>query len=302
MTTQINKLHIPLKGVFWIFISMTSFSLINILVKNLTNTFSPAQIAFFQNFFALFFLAPYVLRTLFIQHDITLLKTKRPILHIIRILASAVGVMIWYKGISELPKVAQAVALVQIGPIFSILGAKFFLKEKLGKTRLIMTFVAFCGAMVILQPTTIQVGYYSFLPLIAAACFSASSLMARSLSTTESPEKIVLYLLLFMTPATFLPALSAWNPVEYLDLTKLCILGALAATAHYSLTKAYQIADASFLSSFGFAKFPITAFIAFIVFAQLPDMQTIMGGVIIITASLFVIRSDHKYRNRQNIK
>ena len=291
---QSLKQHLPLKGAFWICLSMASFSLINVTVKSLTGSFSSAQIAFFQNLFALLFLAPTVLTTLFVKYDISLLKTKRPILHICRVLASAAGVMIWYEGIASLPKIAQAVALVQIGPIFSILGAKFFLKEKLGTARLLMTIIAFCGAMVILHPTTIEVGLYSFLPLIAAACFSASSLMARSLSSTESPKKMVLYLLLFMTPATFLPALSTWEPVSYLDLTQLCLLGGLAAMAHYSLTKAYQIADASFLCPFGFAKFPITAFIAFLAFGQSPDIYTVTGGIIIIFASLFVIKIDHK--------
>lgn len=289
---QTGRIHSPVKGMFWICLSMACFSIINIFVKNLSQDLTPSQIAFFQNFFALFFLLPFIISMIAAQKKVSFLKTKRPLLHISRILASAIGVLIWYTGIAALPKVAQAVALVQTGPFFSILGAKFFLKESIGKERLLMTIIGFIGAMVIIQPHSIEFGIYSFLPLIAAACFSASSLMARSLSSTESPEKMVLYLLLFMTPATLIPALSDWHPVASDAIAKLCALGGFAALAHYALTKAYQMADAGFLSPFGFSKFPITAIIAFFAFGQTPDTTTLYGASIIILAAFYITKFD----------
>ncbi|MBI2707601.1 MAG: DMT family transporter, partial [Proteobacteria bacterium] len=253
------------RGAFWKISSFLCFSGINGIVRYLSQTAEaisqtplPAyEVAFFQNLLGLIFLIPWI-----IQNGPESLKTRYPTLQICRIALSVIGVVLWYISLSYMP-LAQAVALMFLGPLITLLGAKLFLKETISRERSLAILVGFVGGGII-SHTTFMMGAFSLvalLPILAATCFSGATLMVRRLTKEDSPQLIVVYLLLFMAPLLFIPTLlyGVW-PATW-QWPWLLIMGGLAASAHLCLSKAYASAEVSYLIPYGFTKWFASALI-----------------------------------------
>ncbi len=289
------------RGAFWKISSFLCFSGINGIVRYLSQTAEaigqtalPAyEVAFFQNLLGLVFLIPWIL-----HHGPESLKTRYPALQICRIVLSAIGVVLWYVSLTYMP-LAQAVALMFLGPLITLLGAKLFLKEILSRERSFAILVGFVGGGLISQ-TTFVGGAWSLLallPILAAACFSGATLMVRRLAQDDSPQLIVVYLLLFMAPLLLIPTLLYGVWPDTWQWPWLLMMGGLAASAHLCLSKAYASAEVSYLMPYGFTKWFASALIGGIAFAEIPSLWTCCGAFILMGTIVFLSYSDAHRRS-----
>ena len=283
-----NGSHAPVRGALWMIVAGASFSVGNTLLRYLTGELHPSQVAFFQYGIALLILLPWV-----VYAGGATLRTGRPVLQVVRVAVAAVGVLFLTLGFRVLP-VVEVVALTFTAPLFATIGAALVLKETVGWRRWAATVVGFAGAMIIMRPGLSAFDPSALLPLAAAVCFAASSLMVKRLSATEAPESIVFYLLLLMTPMLLVPAVPVWQPPAPALIPYLAVLGLTAAVAQYALTRAFAAADASFLSPFDFARLPLSALFAFAAFGEAPDRWLWAGAAIIAAASLYIAERERR--------
>lgn len=280
------------RGAVWKVSSFLCFSGINGIVRYLSQaaescgqTPLPAyEVAFFQNLFGLIFLIPWI-----VQHGPQSLRTRHPRIQFCRILLSALGVVLWYISLRYIP-LAQAVALMFLGPLITVMGAKVFLKETLTRERSLAILVGFIGGGLISQ-TTFAVGMLSLvalLPICAASCFSGATLMVRYLAKDDSPELIVTYLLLFMAPVLLIPTLlyGVW-PMAW-QWPWLLMMGGLAAGAHLCLSRAYASAEVSYLAPYGFTKWFASTLIGVVAFAEIPSLWTTLGAFTLMGAIVYL--------------
>ncbi len=276
------------RGAFWKVSSFLCFSAINGIVRYLSQTAEaigqtplPAyEVAFFQNLFGLVFLIPWIL-----QNGPESLKSRHPALQTCRIALSAIGVVLWYTSLAYI-QLAQAVALMFLGPLITAIGARLFLHETIGKERSLAILIGFVGGGLI-SHTAFSPGALSLLallPVLAATCFSGATLMIRRLAKDDSPQLIVTYLLLFMAPVLLIPTLLHGVWPEPWQWPWLLMMGGLAASAHLCLSKAYASAEVSYLIPYGFTKWFASALIGFAAFAEVPSMWTCLGSFILMGA------------------
>ncbi len=286
------------RGASWKISSFLCFSAINGIVRYLSQTAEsldlvplPAfEVAFFQNALGLIFLLPWI-----IQNGPSSLVTKRPALQTCRIILSAAGVVLWYYSLTKLP-LAQAVGLMFLGPLITTVGARLFLKETIGRERGLAILIGFVGGGLI-SHTSLSTGDLSLLalcPILAAACFSGATLMIRKLTKDDSPQLIVVYLLLFMAPILFIPTVYAGVWPESWQWPWLLAMGGLAAGAHLCLSKAYASAEVSYLIPFGFTKWFASALIGLAAFAEIPSLWTTLGAFTLMTAIVYLSYGEAK--------
>jgi drug/metabolite transporter (DMT)-like permease len=276
------------RGATWKVTSFLCFSAINGIVRYLSQTAEaigqtplPAfEIAFFQNLLGLIFLVPWI-----IQNGPKSLKTHNPALQVCRIILSAIGVVLWYISLSYLP-LAQAVALMFLGPLITVMGAKMFLKETISRERSLAILIGFVGGGIVSHTTFLPgtLSLFALLPILAATCFSGATLMVRRLAAKDSPQLIVTYLLVLMAPILLIPtALYGFWP-EAWQWPWLLMMGGLAASAHLCLSKAYASAEVSYLVPYGFTKWFASSIIGFAAFAEVPSFWTCIGAFILMGA------------------
>lgn len=285
------------QGAFWKVVSCACFAGINGVVRYLSggveNGLSPLSesvIMVFQNLFGVLLMLPWIRRM-----GVRSMHTRRPFLHFIRVFSAVVGIFLWYRTLKSMP-IAEGAALNFTGPIFTVLGASLFLKEKISFTRMLSILMSLIGAFVISRPDLHlngkmqAIGWLALLPLSSAAVLAANKLLTRKLASLgETPSALAGYLLLLMTPISFAWSLFDWITPSLMHWPWLILLGALAAGAHLSFAKAYQLAEVSFLTPIGFSKFFLNMVIGFFAFSEFPNNSAFWVGTLIILCSLWLL-------------
>lgn len=281
-------------GAFWITISHICFSGINAIVRHLSGGAGAEEVLpvsvmqFFQNAFGTLFLLPWILKI-----DVQNFKVRYVKLHLWRISASVFGVYLWYLSLKAMP-LAECVALSFTGPIVSVIVASLWLKEKITPMRLLAIILSLTGAFIISRPDLISgtqsLGISALLPLSSALAIAMSKLLTRKLAILgETPTVLATYLLLLMTPVSLVPALFEWQTPSLAQWPWLILFGALAAGAHLSFTKAYELAEVSFLTPIGFSKFFINVLVGYLAFREFSFEQSLWVGTMMVFLSIMVL-------------
>ena len=228
------------------------------------------------------------------------MRTSYPGFHVIRVLLAAFGVQAWVIGLAHVP-IWQAIALVMTSPFFVIIGARLFLHEQVGMARWLATIVGFGGVMIILQPWSDTFTLAALLPVLAALLWGASSLMMKSLTTSERPETITVWLLVLLTPINGALALAAGFAVPSgFTLVLFIVAGALTVISQYLLTLAYSVADAAYVQPFDDLKLPLNVLAGWLFFGYAPAGYLWLGAVLILGASLYILNHEVRREKRNN--
>lgn len=298
------------QGAVWKLCACASFAGINTLVRYLSGG-SPlfiAQplpnyvIAFLQHLLAILIILPLIK-----SNDIVSLKTRYFVWHMLRVLAGVIGIGFWYLTLKYMP-IAQGVMLGFMGPIITIAGSILLLKERITWLRGLAIALSVIGAYFLLRSHADTshgdgLGWLVVLPLIATGSFACNKLITRKLASHgESPKLLALYLLIFMTPCFLIPACFQWVTPQLSHLPYLLLLGVLAAVAHYSFSRAYALAEVTFLMPFGGAKFILSVLVGLLFFAEFPDnLHSWFGMLVIFCGVTLLSYVEQKNHNKTKI-
>lgn len=250
--------------------------------------------AFWQYALGLLVALPWVLR-----RGVSALRTQQLGWHLLRAALAVIGIQLWVAGLARV-EIWQAIALVMTSPFFVIIGAKIFLKERVGLVRWLATIAGFSGGMVILEPWTEAFNWAAILPVGAAAFWAGTSLVTKKLTATEQADSITVYLLLLLTPVNALLALGDGGIVPSSSALWLLVgAGVLTVVANYLLTLAYQKADAAFVQPFDHLKLPLNIAVGFLAFGFAPTGAFWPGALVIVGASLLVMLDEQKRASLQ---
>lgn len=290
------------KGAIFKILACFFFAANNAVVKLLSlpsangAALSSYQIAFLQNFFGFLILLPFIL-----PRGVSKLKVILPSLHFYRVVTAVLGVVLWYMAISYMP-MAQAVALSFTGPIFTVIGSRVYLKERISIFRASGILLGVIGAFIITRPDK---AFYAdenilnwtiLLPLTSAIAFVAAKLIGRELGAKgESPENLTFYLLFLMAPISLLLAIPSWITPAPEQWLWIFLLGMLSALAHYTTSCAYKYAEVTFLTPLGFSKLMFTAGLGFIFFGELATSVSLWIGAFIIMVGTFCLSLEEKF-------
>ena len=282
------------RGALWKIGACLFFAANNGIVKVLSKAsvygpaLSPTQIAFLQNFLGFMLMLPFIL-----PKGRENMRLTSPRLHFYRVTAAVVGVILWYKALAYL-SMAEAVALSFTGPIFTVLGARLYLKEYISVYRYGGIFFGLFGAFLITRPDQALQGTGSFsswaalFPLGSAIALAMAKVWGRELGMKgESAQNMTFYLLFFMAPLSLIPALFEWQSIALAQWGWILLLGVFSAGAHYSTSHAYKLAEVGFLSPFGLARLVFSGMIGFIFFQEkLSSLHLWIGITILMISSL----------------
>jgi len=300
------------KGGLWMLLGCSLYALLNGLIRYLTggnnNGEIPSlpfyQIVFIENIIGSVLLFPFIAK-----NGLNSLKTKMPFYHGFRVLFAALGMILWYASLKHM-QIAQAVALSFIGPILGIIGAKWFLQEKLTRLGYLTIGLGFVGSFIIARPDlalitgsgpSMELGLFISLPVLSAAAFAGTKLLGRKLASSgESARLMTFYLLVFMSPISLLPALAVWVNPTMPQLALILVMGILAMLAQLTFARAYALATVSFLTPFGFSKLISSGFIGYLAFAERPKFLSFWPGSFFIILALLLLSYDCKRRHITN--
>lgn len=254
------------------------------------------ELAFFETFFGLLFILPWILST-----GKTAFKATNPLLYTARAFAASMGIILWFTALSKMP-IVQVVAFKYTAPIFSILGAKFFLGERCGWARACAIGTAFGGAIMITGHELFEgkalwsdIGPLILFPLGATACYATSAIMGKNLVKKDPPQTVCLYLFLLSLPILGIATAFQWVAPLAWQWPYLMIMGGLLAAAYIFLQNAYVIADITYLIPMSFTRLIAGAVLGMVFFSEWPTIWTGIGSFFILLATVSLCKNEVKH-------
>lgn len=258
------------------------FSLMNVAIREAAQELSPLQVAFLRNFFAAITLMPWL-----VAGGFSALRTTRLKMYFWRAAFGLCAMMLWFTSLALLP-LADAVALNFTVPLFATVGAALFLGEIVRTRRWMATLVGFAGVLIILRPGFAELSLVMLLPIGAAFFQAVGALLVKSLSRTEGAGTVVAYMNLLLTPMSLVPALFVWQWPSWYVLGLCAFVGFTGAVAHVAFTRAYALVDASSVMPFDYMRLPFSAALAYLLYAELPDLWTWVGAGVIAASAIYI--------------
>jgi drug/metabolite transporter (DMT)-like permease len=87
-------------------------------------------------------------------------------------------------------------------------------------------------------------------------------------------------------------ALVYWTPPSLLQWISLAGLGVLGSLGHYSMTRAFRVADISSVQSVTFLNLVWASIGGYIVFAAVPGLWTVVGAAVIFASTILLARHE----------
>ncbi len=244
------------------------------------------EIAFFRNVFGFCVLVPWLMRI-----GLAAFATSRLPLHLVRGVVNGGSMLMWFLGLSLIP-LAEATALSLASPLIACAGAIVFLGERMRGHRWLGLALGIAGMLAILRPGFETVGLGAVAVLVSAVLVTASKLIAKTLTRTETPTAIVAWLTFLMIPVTAIPAALVWQTPTGAQLAMLAGIGALGSAGHLCLMHAYRLADVGLVEPMVFFRLVWAALLGFLVFAETPDLWIWIGGLLIVAATTHLARRE----------
>jgi drug/metabolite transporter (DMT)-like permease len=216
-------------------------------------------------------------------------RTQRPFGHLWRAAFGLSGFFAFIYSVTHL-KLSDAVALAFTQPIWSTLMAAAVFGERLGVVRFAAVLGGFGGVLLIAKPTR------TFEPMmlvgLAGALLTSIAMgMVKNLGQTEPAERIAFWFLLMATGLWAVPAAGVWTPIPLATLPWLLAIGLLAWFGQIALSRGYQLGRFSTMATMDFIRLPLSVIVGLIAFSEVPDVFSVLGMLIIATASLVIVNA-----------
>lgn len=215
----------------------------------------------------------------------------------------------YYLAFPALP-LAEAIALFFTSPIFVTLLASLVLHEKVSLKSWIAVLAGFVGVLIILKPGTGLFEPAALLSLFSAASYALAMVLARKFGTNEPTTVMAFYVnATYLIGASLIAAafhalgivrlghpsldflVRPWAMPDLRDLLLMGLCGVIAAVAMSLLTHAYRLARANLVTVFEYSGMIWVPLWGFLLFAEVPTVQTVIGTLIIIAAGVFAVRN-----------
>lgn len=262
------------------------------LVAKVSQELPPIEVAFFRNLFGFIVLLPALARSRFAAF-----RTTKLHLHAIRGTVNSISMMMFFTALAVTP-LAQATALAYTAPLFMTIGAVFFLGETLRARRIAALVIGFIGALIVLRPGLVPLDLGPILVVSSAVLWAVSMIDIKILSRTDSSLTIATYMLVFVTPITFIAALFVWQAPTWEHLGWMFLLGALGSMGHLLFAESFKLADTTVLMPLEFTKMIWAAVVGFLFFGQIPDLWTWIGGTVIFASATYISYREHQLARR----
>jgi len=169
------------------------------------------------------------------------------------------------------------------------------LGEWVGWRRWTAITIGFLGVLLVTRPGFGGIHPAALLSLGSAICYAVYVISTRVLARTDSNETTLFYSNLVGAVA-MLPVIPfVWStPENALIVALMALIGALGSAGHFLLIVGHRLAPASVLAPFIYTQLVWTTTLGFLVFGDVPQRWTIVGGLIVVSSGLYLLNRERK--------
>ncbi len=275
-------------GIAAMFGSVFFFSLMNVLVKLLTERFPVTEVTFFRSLFAL---VPVCVAIQLSGGFANSLRTRHPWGHFGRSLVGLTTMIAMFWSFHMLP-LGDAIALNFAAPLFLTALSVPLLAEKVGVHRWSAVLVGFVGVLIIVRPSGDVLNFGALVALVAALGNAFAVIAIRQLSRTEPPNTIVFYFTLLTTLALALTLPFAWVTPSPSEWALLAAMGLLGGAGQLMVTRAYSLAPAAVVAPLNYSSLLLAVLFGWLTWGDVPTATMALGAAVVMASGLYILHRE----------
>lgn len=277
-----------LRSILAMLAAMGSFSLMDAALKTLAGSYPTLQVAALRGLTALPLVCVYVAW----RREAHLLLRIRWPLHLLRGAIGIAMLSLFTYSLKELG-LAEAYAIFFVAPLIITVLSIPVLKETVSARHWAAIAVGLGGVVVALRPN--QEAFFSLgavAVLVAAVFYAVSAIAGRVLSRTDAPVTLVFWTTAMWAVGAGVLAWPNWVPVAYGHWPVLLALAVTGFLGQLAITEAFRFGKASAVAPFEYSALAWAIMLDFLIWNTVPDRYTLLGGAIIITSGIYLIRKE----------
>lgn len=279
-----NKLPPKFIGAAFMLLWAMSFSTAMAFAKTLSPDVDSVVMLFMRYFIGLVFFTPFILKV-----GLKGFTTKRPFLHLVRVMCLGATVACTYFAYRNLP-LALATSIGMTGPLFTTVLAMLILKDRVSLTQWALILFGYTGVLIAVRPHEMAISIGIWASLMANILAALSNICVKILTRTESTFTLMLYANTATTFIAGLVVIMFWKTPAFSDVMSLIAVGGFGVFSQFCNISALRYANPSFLAPFEYTRICFAIPVGYIFFDEIPNIYVIIGSLIIIAATYGLTR------------
>ena len=269
-------------------VSMFSFVGSDAILKFLGLSFPPNELIFLRSVIMVFALGA----AIFFLRQRLRLENFSSVPLLARCLFDFINMIAFTTAVIHM-NMAELYAISLTSPFIMTILAVIFLGEKVGCRRWAAIGAGFCGALLVIKPSHLNLNQWALMGLLAAFAAAARETVTRKIHAEITSIGVALYSSGFAAIAAFLLGLKESWPLPTATQSSL-MLGQAATwlVGTVLLVEACRIAPLYLIATFRYALLVWGALASYAVFGNIPDFWSIVGAMVIVACGLYTLHRE----------
>jgi drug/metabolite transporter (DMT)-like permease len=271
----------PLRAALWMSCAVLSFSFMAVAARELLRHMGAFEILFLRTLVTMLLVGAAVARA-----GTATLRTRLFRFHLSRALMHLGGQYCWIYAIGALT-LATVFAIEFTMPVWVALLATAFLGERMNRGRVVMLVLGLAGIAIIVRPDLGGLHPAALVMVLGSMFYAGNMVMTKRISMADSPLAVLFWMSLTQLPLTFATALPQWVTPGPVDLFWAAVIGSGSFVAHYSMTRAMKLGDATLVVPIDFLRLPLIAVVGAVFYREPLQAATFAGAAVIFAGTYY---------------
>ena len=211
-----------------------------------------------------------------------------------RSLLDGMGSLIYLTALVHMP-LANATAINLATPLFILILAVIFFKERLYAHRTLAAITGFAGVLLVARPSADGFNVYAWLCVLGTVIHATRDVITRRMgSAVPMPLATLANALCVSVMAGLWSLTETWMPVSPLNWLWLTLSSACLATAYHFIIVAMRHGEMGVIAPFRYSALLYAVMLGYLVWGEVPDAVTWLGIALLVGAGLSLIWSNKK--------
>jgi len=284
------------RGLILMAFGMAFMSVMDAIVKHLTDDMSAPQVMFFRSLFGLLPLLVIAWR----KGGARAVYTRRPVIHSLRVICAVAAFVSFTIGLRYM-SLANALALSFAAPFFAVCFSALLMGERVGIHRILAMVCGFGGVVIVLKPDDGIFGDGSGYLLIVAISFALAQVLARKYRETETALAFSFWTMAGMTVIGGIGTVLFWQEMTLAMWGWSVVMGLVGGMAAYLMTEAVRAAPTVVVSPMEYTALIWGALFDWMFWQVFPEQATVVGSMVIVSSGFYILWRERSYKEEPKI-
>ena len=293
-------------GIIIYIFTLLSFASMEALAKFLSDDFSVTQIVWARYTFHFLIVLLGVVLVHLLGFNSGLKYPKLILVQVLRSVALLLMTYFFFTSLSILT-LAEATIILFFSPLITVVLSPFLLKEEVNSSCWLAVIIGFIGMTIVIDPSNIlnfeNIDLIWFKGIIygilGALFYSLYQIGTRVLAPVEPALTSLIFscvagligtTILILLDYDLSSSLKVWKTPAFIDWIWLATVGLFGALGQFLILRAYSKTKAITLAPVSYTHIIWATFFGYIIFDSLPNLQTLLGGVLIVSSGVYTYR------------